>query len=165
MTAQTYAALSAPFRRSPAALAVLRWGNKLLTLSCYLLYPALLLWALLVRDPRLVRLVLVPGAAFLLVSVFRKACDSPRPYQVLDIQPLIPRDKQGESFPSRHVFSVFVIAMAWGYVCPPVGWALLAVGVLLAAARVVGGVHFPKDVIAGAAIGLCAGAVGFYLIP
>lgn len=164
MTAETYAALSAPFRRSPAALWALRWGNKLLTLSCYLLYPALLLWAALGRDPRFLRLVLVPGVSFVLVSLFRRACDSPRPYEVLDIDPLIARDKKGESFPSRHVFSVFVIAAAWGYVCPPVGAALLAVGVLLALARVVGGVHFPRDVLAGAGIGLLAGGVGFWVL-
>ena len=33
----------------------------------------------------------------------------------------------------------------------------LAVGILLALCRVIGGVHFPRDVIAGAAAGIAAG--------
>lgn len=164
MTSEAYARLSTPFRRRPWAVAALKWGGKLLTLSCYILYPALLLRTALSGDGRLPRLILVPGASFLAVSLFRKACNSPRPYEALDIRPLLPRDKKGESFPSRHVFSVFVIAMAWGYVCPAVGWVLGVVGVLLAAARVVAGIHFPKDVIAGAVIGVLSGVVGFYVI-
>ena len=37
-------------------------------------------------------------------------------------------------------------------------------GVLLAVVRVVGGVHFPRDVLCGAAIGILCGAVGFFLL-
>lgn len=164
MTSETYARLTAPFRDRPGAVKALKLGNRLLTLTCYLLYPALLLWMLLTGDGRLTRLVLAPGVSFLLVSLFRKLCNSPRPYEVLDIKPLIPREKKGESFPSRHVFSVFVIATAWGYVCPAVGWLLGLAGALLAFTRVVAGIHFPRDVLAGAAIGLCAGLLGFYVL-
>ena len=164
MTKEQYEAISRPFRGRPGAVKGLKAANRVLTLSCYLLYPALLLWALVTKDPRLLRLVVVPAASFAALSLFRKALDRPRPYEALDIVPLIPRDKKGASFPSRHVFSVFVIAMAWGWVCPPVGWFLGAVGVLLAAVRVVAGIHFPLDVLAGALLGVACGAVGFYLL-
>ena len=164
MTKEQYEAVSRPFRGRPGAVKALKALNRVLTLSCYFLYPALLLWALVTRDPRLLRLVVVPAASFAALSLFRKALDRPRPYEALDIVPLIPRDKKGASFPSRHVFSVFVIAMAWGWVCPPVGWFLGAVGVLLAAVRVVAGIHFPLDVLAGALLGVACGAVGFYLL-
>ena len=116
------------------------------------------------KDPRLLRLVLVPAISFVSLSVVRRGLNRPRPYEALDIVPLIPREKKGESFPSRHVFSVFVIAMTWGWVCPPVGWLLGAVGVLLAVTRVVAGIHFPRDVLAGALLGVACGAVGFYLL-
>ena len=138
--------------------------NRVLTLSCYLLYPALLLWAFVTKDPRLLRLVLVPAISFVSLSVVRRGLNRPRPYEALDIVPLIPREKKGESFPSRHVFSVFVIAMTWGWVCPPVGWLLGAVGVLLAVTRVVAGIHFPRDVLAGALLGVACGWVGFSLL-
>ncbi len=72
--------------------------------------------------------------------------------------------KDGESFPSRHVFSVFVIAMAFYYTCVPVGVVLTVFGVLMAAVRVAGGVHFPRDVAAGAAVGIVSGVLGFFVI-
>lgn len=164
MTKEQYEALSRPFRGRPGAVKGLKAANRVLTLSCYLLYPALLLWALVTKDPRLLRLVLVPAVSFVSLSLFRRGLNRPRPYEALDIVPLIPRDKKGESFPSRHVFSVFVIAMAWGWVCPPVGWLLGAVGVLLAVTRVVAGIHFPRDVLAGALLGVACGWAGFYLL-
>ena len=41
----------------------------------------------------------------------------------------------------------------------------LALGVLIALIRVIGGVHFPRDVLSGAVLGAACGAVGFWLIP
>ena len=118
MTKEQYEAVSRPFRGRPGAVKALKALNRVLTLSCYLLYPALLLWAFVTKDPRLLRLVLVPAVSFVSLSVVRRGLNRPRPYEALDIVPLIPRDKKGASFPSRHVFSVFVIAMTWGWVCP-----------------------------------------------
>ena len=158
MTKEQYEAVSRPFRGRPGAVKALKALNRVLTLSCYFLYPPLLLWAFVTKDPRLLRLVLVPAVSFVSLSVIRRGLNRPRPYEALDIVPLIPREKKGESFPSRHVFSVFVIAMTWGWICPPVGAALMAV------TRVVAGIHFPRDVLAGALLGVACGAVGFYLL-
>ena len=86
------------------------------------------------------------------------------PYDKLHFQPILNKHKHGESFPSRHVFSVFVIAMAFYYTCVPVGVVLTVFGVLMAAVRVAGGVHFPRDVAAGAAVGIVSGVLGFFVI-
>ena len=56
-----------------------------------------------------------------------------------------------------------MIAMAIGYVWMPGGILFLILGVLLAVIRVIGGVHFPRDVAAGAAIGILVGILGFYI--
>ena len=51
--------------------------------------------------------------------------------------------------------------------CCPLAWAgpvILMLGVALAAIRVIAGVHFPRDVIAGALAGILLGYVGFWLI-
>ena len=64
--------------------------------------------------------------------------------------------------PSRHIFSMFMIAMGWLVFWPPMGWTLLVVGVLLAVIRVLGGVHFPRDVLVGALCGIIAGLLGFW---
>lgn len=163
MTAQEYEQLSAPFR-SERGQRWLNLVNRLLTRSCYAAYPlclALLLWQ---RDPRLIRAVAVPAVSFVAVSVFRHLCDAKRPYEVLEIRPLIHKDKKGKSFPSRHVFSMFVIAMTFLWLLPPVGVLFLLMGAVLAACRVIGGVHWPRDVLVGAAVGIASGVLGFWVI-
>ena len=166
MTKETYARWTAPFRSRPASIRALGRLNKALTLLCYVCYP-LLLGLVLFRWPGglFLRAILVPGVSFVAVSVFRAVLSAPRPYEVLDIDPLIRKDTKGKSFPSRHVFSVFVIAATWLYFYPMVGVFFLAAGVLLAAVRVLGGVHFPRDVLAGAILGLLCGGAGMWLIP
>lgn len=163
MTAQDYERLSRPFR-SERGEKLLNIVNRVLTLSCYAAYPLCLAVLLWLRDPRLLRSVLVPGVSFVAVSVFRHVCNAKRPYEVLDIKPLIHKDKKGNSFPSRHVFSMFVIAMTFLWLLPPMGVVFLVTGVLLAACRVIGGVHWTRDVVFGAAVGIVSGVVGFWLI-
>lgn len=41
---------------------------------------------------------------------------------------------------------------------------MMLLAVIMAFERVICGVHFPKDVIAGAVIGIASGIIGFYLI-
>ena len=108
----------------------------------------------------------VPGISFVLVSVFRRILNAPRPYEVFDGVPVIAKDTLGKSFPSRHAFSIFIIGMAFCACCPLTwaGPAVLVLGVALAAIRVIAGVHFPRDVIAGALTGILLGYVGFWLI-
>ena len=163
MTAGQYERLSAPFRGEKREKG-LRLINRILTGLCYAAYPALLLGLLLTRDGRLLRAVLVPGVSFVLLSLIRWL-NAPRPYEVLDIAPIIHKDTRGKSLPSRHVFSMFVIAMTFLWICPALGMVLLCFGAVLACVRVIGGVHFPRDVIAGAAAGVLSGVAGYWLIP
>ena len=95
----------------------------------------------------------------------RDRLNAKRPYEVLDIQPIITKNTKGHSMPSRHVFSMFVIAMAFLWVLPWAGALLLCFGAALALVRVIGGVHFPRDVIAGALVGIVSGILGFWVIP
>jgi membrane-associated phospholipid phosphatase len=110
--------------------------------------------------------LLVPGISFVLVSVFRRIVNAPRPYEVFDGVPVIAKDTLGKSFPSRHAFSIFVIGMAF-CACCPLTWAgptILVLGVALAVIRVIAGVHFPRDAIAGALAGILLGYMGFWVL-
>ncbi len=127
-------------------------------------YGMAVLELLLCRDRRIWPVLLVPAAGFILVSVMRNLYSAPRPYQVYGFTPILEKDTKGKSFPSRHVFSNAIIGMAVLSVDIPLGIVLLAAGFLLAVLRVMMGVHFPKDVIAGAGIGILAGLIGFYII-
>ena len=163
MTARQYARISAPFRQD-STKKVLLAANRAMTWGCYLAYPILLLVLAIHRDGRFWRALLVPGISFVLLSLVRRALNFPRPYEALDIDPLIHKDTKGKSMPSRHVFSIFVIAMTFLWIVPWLGIVLLILGAALACVRVIGGVHFPRDVLVGAAVGILCGLVGFYLI-
>ena len=164
MTAEQYQRISAPFRTEKRTK-MLCLMNRILTMSCYVLYPVLLVVLFTEKDARFLRAVLVPGISFVLLSLFRKCVNFRRPYELLEIDPLIHKATSGKSFPSRHVFSVFMIAFTFLWIFPAVGCLLLVVGVLLALIRVIGGVHFPRDVFAGALFGVAAALVGYVILP
>lgn len=184
MTAEQYNSWTAPLRDNPRAARVFLVTNRVLTWLGYVSYPLLVVlvaacavgllpasaaegvsfglvtggsgWAV-DKWGLLTRVVLVPAGSFCLMSAMRKVLNKPRPYEVLAIDPLIHKSTRGKSFPSRHVFSSVVIAMAWLTWCVPVGVALLVASALMAVVRVLGGVHWPRDVVAGAALGVLAG--------
>ncbi|GAA0361224.1 phosphatase PAP2 family protein [Alkalibacterium iburiense] len=137
--------------------------NRLITYSVYAIYPIIFIALIWNQDERAWRVFLAPAISFILVSIFRNKLNAPRPYEVNDTTPLIKKDTKGKSFPSRHVFSVFVIASTLYFISQPLGIILMLAGVILAFLRVIGGVHFPRDVIAGAVIGILSGVLGFYL--
>ena len=109
-------------------------------------------------------------------TLLRAAINRPRPYEALNFTPLFPKDTKGQSMPSRHCFSAAAIAGTAWYVLPPLGAVLAVLGVLIAISRVVTGVHYISDVLAGLAFGsvfavlgwnafvLAASALGFYAI-
>ena len=162
MTKETFLKLEQPFRKTLHRRRIFVFVEHLFTGLVYLAYPALLFYLLVLRDFRFWRCFLTPAVGLVFVSILRRLINAPRPYEKYDFRPLLPKDKKGESFPSRHLFSVFMIAMAYYYVYVPMGIYLTVLGVLLGVLRVVGGVHFPKDVLVGAAIGVLLGGIGFF---
>ena len=164
MTKEQYERLVAPLRRYPGAVAALKGIKRALTLLCYVMYPLLLGWLYVQNDERLWRCFIVPAVSFAAVSVFRSVYNAPRPYE-LGFDSLLKKKRTGHSFPSRHVFSSAMVAVTYYYIIPGMGQALLVVAALIAVIRVVGGVHFPRDVIAGAAAALLAGAIGYWWVP
>jgi undecaprenyl-diphosphatase len=63
------------------------------------------------------------------------------------------------SFPSDHAAAAFAIAVSIFFVSRRVGAVALAVATLIALSRVLLGVHYPSDVIAGAAVGALSAIV------
>ncbi|MDO4943218.1 MAG: phosphatase PAP2 family protein [Lachnospiraceae bacterium] len=159
MNEQLYKKLSAPFCRTEKCVKTLIYTNKILTASVYLAYPVALYAAYRRSYAQLLMSVVIPGIFFVLLSVFRDWYDAPRPYEKLDIEPIIKKDTKGHSFPSRHVFSAFMIDMVIFPLSKVAGIVYFVIAVLIACIRVLGGVHFPKDVIVGA----LAGIIGWFI--
>ncbi len=157
MTKETYLKLTKPVRENKKRARLLSLVNGVLTAFVFLLYPVFLLQLYAEHHPFLLRAILIPGVSFLAVSVFRAVVNVPRPYEKFNLPPTLGKDTKGKSFPSRHVFSIYIIAMTVLYIYPDAGLLLGVLGLVLAVIRVVGGVHEPRDVIAGALFGVFCG--------
>lgn len=163
MNEKIYEKITEPIYLHKHGVKILKILNKLTTSLVYLVYPVFLLILVVKGDIRFWKVLIIPGISFILLSAFRKYINVPRPYEVLDIVPIISKETEGKSFPSRHVFSVFVIAMTLYYISIPIGISLMVIGIIVGIVRVVGGVHFPRDVIAGALIGILCSIIGWNL--
>ena len=112
-----------------------------------------------------VRLAFVCGAPYVLVSLVRRLVDAPRPYEVYnDIYTVPPKKREGESFPSRHTFSVFSIGTALLFVYPALAALVLVMGAFLSASRVLLGKHFVRDVLVGALLGIMTSLLGMLVL-
>lgn len=163
MTREQYIKITEPLRQNPEKTKWVVRMNQILTGVVFLLYPIYVVVQFAKKDPNLLRAILVPAVSFVLVTVFRKMLNAPRPYEKFDIPPVIEKDTKGKSFPSRHVFSVFIIAVTIFTSYPALGILVGLIGVAMAVIRVLGGVHEIRDVVAGTLIGLVCGIVGFYI--
>lgn len=158
-----YEKISAPFREHPAGIVWLIRANQIFTRVLYVLYPLFVCYLMWNRDGRWVKVTVVPGTLFVLLSAVRKKINRPRPYETWEICPLIQKDTKGKSMPSRHVFSAAVIAMAFFCIWRAAGIFFLIWSMVLAFIRVLGGVHYPSDVLTGLAIGILGGLLMLWL--
>ncbi len=115
--------------------------------------------------PALLLALVVPAGVYLLGTGLRAALNYPRPYQQAGFTPLIAKDKIGHACPSRHVLSASVIAVAWWGTSPLLACGLGVVALVVAALRVIAGVHSLRDVCAGLAFGGGMGALGMVVLP
>lgn len=125
MNEQQYRTVIGWFNARPAAKKALRAVSTGSAVAVYLLYLGLLAW--LAWHAMWVPLgvtAVVPAAAFVVGTALRAAINRPRPYTKYGFVPLFPKDKTGQSMPSRHCFSAAAIAAAVWYVLPPLGTVL-----------------------------------------
>jgi len=147
----------------PFLLSLLRAFNRFMTVVMPIVYLTLLATTYLQEGlAKQVGIYLfIPASGFVILSLFRKKINAPRPYEVWEVIPLLDRDSPGQSMPSRHVFSATIISMACLHASLSVGVILLVLSALLGLVRVLGGVHYPKDVVVGYICGLVWGVIFF----
>jgi undecaprenyl-diphosphatase len=147
-----------------------RWLRLLLRASSrlgdgvfwYCLMAAILLSSGGAAAVPVLRMALVGVLGVVLYKWLKQRTSRPRPFQVrAAIQAAAdPLDKF--SFPSGHTLHAVSFSILMTAYHPPLGALVWPFAVLVAASRVVLGLHYPSDVLAGAAIGaaLALAAIG-----
>ena len=100
---------------------------------------------------------------FLIVSLMRAKIKTSRPYEIYSFYEIKPKDREGGSFPSRHVFSAFAVATLAAVYSVPLSVCLYIVGLCMWACRVLLGIHFFRDCLCGAIIGVVSVLIGIFI--
>ncbi|EDS71733.1 PAP2 family protein [Anaerofustis stercorihominis DSM 17244] len=162
MNKEFYLKLYEPFYKDKNKKSFLNIIDKIVTNLIFISFPIFII-IVFINVHGVIRLILSTLIPFMLLSIFRKVFDAKRPYEIFDIKPILNKDTKGKSFPSRHVFSAFVIGTSGLFIYIPYGTLIIILGVLLAIIRVIGGVHFIKDVSVGALIGILSALIGMLI--
>jgi undecaprenyl-diphosphatase len=100
------------------------------------------------------------------IFLFRALKRTSRRRRPCEIEPhcwasILPPDKY--SFPSGHSITAFGLALSIGLFYPDLQGCLLAVAFLIASSRIILGMHFLSDVLAGSAIGAALGFASYHI--
>ena len=158
-----YDHIAGNIENKPFLLSLLRTFNRFMTVVMPMIYVTLLATTYLQQGlgKQVLIYVFIPASGFVILSFLRKKINAPRPYEEWDIKPLLDRDSPGQSMPSRHVFSATIISMACMHASLPIGMICLTLSAFLGLVRVLGGVHYPKDVVVGYICALVWGVIFF----
>jgi membrane-associated phospholipid phosphatase len=163
-----YHACSAPLRGKEGVIKTLAWIEKAFVaifVAAYVFFCAFVLLNSGLSLKNLSITILLPAVCFGTVSALRKVFCRPRPYQTTGagIQPLIKKESEGDSFPSRHIASAFVIGTVALSQFIWVGVLCYLAGLYLAVVRFLFGLHYPTDLFAGIVFGVLFGAFAFLI--
>lgn len=127
----------------------LPWGLVVATLA--------LIFRDLSRIKRLENLIFVALALLisrgLVTEVIRYFVERPRPFVLLGFNPLIEQSAT-YALPSGHAAIFFALAMAVWFINKKWGYWFGALALMNGVARIIAGVHWPADILAGAVVGI-----------
>ena len=158
-----YDHIASKIENKPIFLRLLRTFNRFMTVVMPMIYLTLLATTYLQQGlgKQVGIYLFIPASGFVILSFLRKKINTPRPYEEWDIKPLLDRDSPGQSMPSRHVFSATIISTSCLHASLTMGMICLTLSAFLGLVRVLGGVHFPKDVVVGYICALVWGVIFF----
>lgn len=92
-------------------------------------------------------------ARYVVTELIRFLYNRPRPFEILDIHQLV-NHAAGGSFPSGHAALSFAVATAISFYYPKTSILFFLAAVLIGIGRISAGVHWPSDILGGAAVGI-----------
>lgn len=120
-------------------------------------YPLIPLALYVTGDPQVVALLWVLSLGFVMERpvylVAKNAFRRDRPAQVLPGFNSVITPSDHFSFPSGHTSGAFLAATTVVMFCPALFWPMYLWACLVGASRILLGVHFPTDTLAGAVMG------------
>ena len=133
-------------------------GKFFATDVAYIVVVELVLFFILKKEHRkmiAVALISAGIARGIIVTIIRWLYHRPRPILVTDIHALVVNNEW--SFPSGHASFFFALAMGVYLYNKKWGAWLFVLAALMGLARIFVGVHWPSDILAGAALGIVVG--------
>ncbi len=166
MNGVQYKNMSEYFSQTKKRSTTIKALHDVLPLVMYIFYPVQMI-ALAINEgfgsEVFLRFTLIPLGTLIFVTIIRAIINAQRPYEKYDYTPVVSKNTKGKSFPSRHTVCAFIIAMAFMYIQISLGIIMLVLATAIAVVRVLSGVHFIRDVVSGAAIGIIIGVLGFFV--
>jgi undecaprenyl-diphosphatase len=148
-----------------------RWFRILMIASTrggdgWLWYALAIILFLYGGEHRFVAITAGTSAAAAGIFLFRTLKHASRRKRPCEIEPhcwasILPPDKY--SFPSGHSITAFGVALSVGLFYPELQGCLLGAAFLIAGSRIILGMHFLSDVLAGSAIGVALGVASFHI--
>ena len=127
-------------------------------------YGLMLLMPVLYGDWRLMLLMCVTGAASTALYRWLKLhTQRPRPCEAYTMPHLTVAPLDRFSFPSGHTLHAVGFTLLVTHAHSELGWFLIPFATLVACSRLVLGLHYPSDVLSGAAIGSLMAAAAICL--
>ncbi len=119
-----------------------------------------------IGDRMVVVWALIAGffARFVVKEVVVFFYNRPRPFDIFsDVVQLVSHESLG-SFPSGHAIFFFALASVLVFYSRGLGTFFFISAIFLGFSRIISGIHWPSDILAGASLGIFAGVFVFYLI-
>ncbi|MFH1178269.1 MAG: phosphatase PAP2 family protein [bacterium] len=112
-------------------------------------------------TPYLVALIVAGIARYTITPAIRFYYHHLRPFVALSTTHLI--TDTSYSFPSGHTIVFFSLATATYFFNKKFAYFLYVSGLIVGIARIVGGVHYPSDIIGGIILGIATGGILYWL--
>jgi undecaprenyl-diphosphatase len=100
-----------------------------------------------------IHMLVVSALGVLIYKLIKQATGRPRPFSVEEAINLGTPPLDQYSFPSGHTLHAVAFTLIAVHYFPELAWILVPFALLVAASRVVLGLHYPTDVVCGAVLG------------